>query len=70
MGSGISSGGAVMIPTYSNARPELLSMQPNVYSAPPGITRISTHTTNVPEPSSFALLLLPLVTLPILRRMR
>jgi len=63
--SGIGGGGVVLIPTYSNAHPALLSVPPNVLrSTPPA----ATHTTNVPEPSTFALLLVPVVALPILRR--
>lgn len=62
--SGIGGGGAVLIPTYSNAHPTLLSVPPNVLRSGP----LATHTTNVPEPSTFALLLLPVVALPILRR--
>jgi hypothetical protein len=63
--SGIGGGGVVLIPTYSNAHPALLSVPPNVLRGTPPAT---THTTNVPEPSTFALLLLPVVALPVLRR--
>lgn len=61
---GIGGGGAVLIPTYSNTHPSLLSVPPNVLRGGPPIA----HTTSVPEPSSFALLLVPVVALPILRR--
>jgi len=63
---GIGGGGAVLIPTYSNAHPALLSTPPNVLNTPPSVT----HTTSVPEPSSFALLLLPVAGVALLRRAR
>jgi hypothetical protein len=58
-------GGATsaLIPVYTHQpSPELLSVQPNVYSIPP------LHRTSVPEPSSFAVLLLPLTAIPLIRR--
>jgi hypothetical protein len=52
----------------------MLSVPPGVYSTPPpGTPNVSLHMapgTNVPEPSSLALLLLPVVALPMLRRKR
>jgi hypothetical protein len=68
-------GGATsaLIPVYTHQpSPELLSVQPNVYG-PSGSLRGNWHgtasiPTQVPEPSSFAVLLLPLTAIPLIRR--
>lgn len=60
-------GGAVPIPTYSSARPELLDVQPNLSNVPRH-TSYRTPPASIPEPASAALLLVPMVGLAIIRR--
>lgn len=69
-GIAIGGGGAAMIPVYGKTpSPELLGVQPNIYTPP--TTRHTENVppvTKVPEPASLALLLLPAGAVVLIRR--